>query len=53
MTFVCLNFFHHWPCKALAWKMEGLSENENQGMQNEKIVLFINEMKIEEKVQGI
>ncbi len=33
--------------------MEGLSENENQGMQNEKIVLFTSETKIEEKVQGI
>jgi hypothetical protein len=33
--------------------MEGLNENENQGMQNEKTILFISEMKIEEKVQGI
>ncbi len=33
--------------------MEGLSENENQGMQNEKKKLFISEIKIEEKVQGI
>jgi hypothetical protein len=33
--------------------MKGLSENENQGMQNEKYILFISETKIEEKVQGI
>jgi len=33
--------------------MEGLSENENQGMQNEIFFLFISETKIEEKVQGI
>jgi hypothetical protein len=33
--------------------MEGLSENENQGMQNEKTVLSTSETKIEEKVQGI
>jgi len=33
--------------------MKGLSENENQGMQNEKNILFICETNIEGKVQGI
>jgi hypothetical protein len=32
-------------------KMAWSSENENQGMQNEKVTIFINEIEIEE-VEG-
>ncbi len=34
-------------------KMERSSENENQRMQNEKIVIFISETKIEEEMERI
>ncbi len=33
--------------------MERPSENENQRMKNEKIVIFISEIEIEEEMEGI
>ncbi len=31
------------------WKMEGSNQNENQKMQNEKTIMFINELKLKKK----
>jgi hypothetical protein len=33
--------------------MEGSNKNENQGMENEEIIIFVSETKFEEEMKGI
>ncbi len=44
--------FHHWTCRELLLKMKRSNENENPGMKNAEVVIFISENKIEE-MEGI